>query len=289
LAFESSGMTSHHRFSSPSRGDGGDDGTLWHVRAGLHGVRRVEHLMGMVISVDVRDDQPAQLLNECLDSVFRWLTWVDDTFSTYKPESEISRVGAGVLAVADCCDEVGVVLERCEQLRVETGGYFDAHASGRLDPSGLVKGWAVDRAAAVVAAAGVRNYSINAGGDVLVSGAPEPGRRWQVGIAHPLVGDALCALVALNDGAVATSGIAERGAHVLEPHSGRAALDLASVTVIGDTLGTTDAYATAALAMGLEAPAWLERLRGYASLIVDSGGFLWQSANFAPFRVAVEA
>jgi FAD:protein FMN transferase len=262
------------------------------VLTGRPGARRVEHLMGTVISVDVRDDAPAEELTECIDSVFRWFEQVDATFSTYKPDSEISRLGAGTIALGDCSADVREILERCERLRVDTDGFFDARATAQLDPSALVKGWAVDRAVELLSASGARNLCVNAGGDVLVLGRPEPGRRWQVGISHPQVRDALCAVVAVEEGAVATSGVAERGAHVRDPHTGQAALDLASVTVIGQCLGNTDAYATAAMAMGLEAPAWLERLErdaGYASLVVDAGGFVWRSGNFGSFEVPIEA
>jgi FAD:protein FMN transferase len=98
-----------------------------------------------------------------------------------------------------------------------------------------------------------------------------------MGIAHPHVAGALTAVVAIDDGAIATSGTAERGPHVIEPHTGHPALDLASVTVIGDDLTLADAYATAALAMGLDAPAWLARLPGYESYVVDAGGKCWRS------------
>jgi thiamine biosynthesis lipoprotein len=106
------------------------------------------------------------------------------------------------------------------------------------------------------------------------------GRRWRIGIAHPQVADALTAVVAIEDGAVATSGTAERGPHVIDPHTGQPALELASVTVVGKDLGVADAYATAALAMGLGAPSWLDRLGGYESYVVDAGGNAWWSRGF---------
>ena len=134
--------------------------------------------------------------------------------------------------------------------------------------------------------AGVANLCINAGGDIVARGRPAPHRRWRFGIAHPHVGDALCAVVELGDAAMATSGTAERGAHVTDPHTGRAALDLASVTVIGADLGTVDAYATAALAMGFDAPAWLSTLEGYEAYVVDAGAFAWETPGFSRYRTA---
>jgi thiamine biosynthesis lipoprotein len=242
--------------------------------------------MGMPIGIDVRDHLDQSTIDEAIEAAYRWLHWVDATFSTYKDDSEISRLGRGELTLEACAPEVREVLERCEELRRETGGYFDVRATfdGQLDPSGLVKGWSVDRASAILSSAGSSVHCINAGGDVRTRGAPRPGDLWHVGIAHPHQHDALTTVVAVGDGAVATSGISERGMHVFDPHSGRAALDLASVTVIGAELATTDAYATAALAMGLDAPAWLARLDGYAALVIDAGGYQWASDGWDDYR-----
>jgi thiamine biosynthesis lipoprotein len=240
--------------------------------------------MGMPISIDIRDSSlsPADLdaaIERCVD----WFHWVDEVFSTYKPESPISRLERGELDLADCPPEVSQVLARCEELRVSTGGYFDARAGGTLDPSGLVKGWAVERASARLAEAGSSRHCINAAGDVTVVGGAEPGRPWRVGVAHPLVARALCTVVAITDGAVATSGTSERGFHVLVPQTGRPATALSSVTVIGPHLGDADAYATAALAMGLDAPAWLEALPDHEAYVVDATGHMWTSSAFEDY------
>jgi thiamine biosynthesis lipoprotein len=245
--------------------------------------------MGMPISIDIRDAalSPARLdaaVAACVD----WLHWVDETFSTYQPESEISRLGRAELDLADCSPEVRWVLARCDQLREATGGYFDAMAGGSLDPSGLVKGWAVERASALLTEAGSGRHCINAAGDVALVGGAEPGRPWRVGIAHPLVARSLCAVVAMTDGAVATSGIAERGLHVFDPHTGRPATALASVTVVGPRLADADAYATAALAMGLDGPRWLEGLPGHEAYLVDASGHFWATSGFGHYQVRVE-
>ena len=244
----------------------------------------VEHVMGMAVSIDLRRDIDEEPL---IDAVVEWLHWVDETFSTYKPDSAISRLARGELDLDLAPREVLDVLDRCEELRVVTEGYFDARACGRLDPSGFVKGWAVDAASEILLRAGAADHCVNAGGDMRMRGEPEPGRLWQVGIAHPLVRDALCAVLSVGDGAVATSGTAERGAHVFDPDTGRAALDLASVTVLGPDLATADAYATGALARGLSAPGWLSGLDGYEALVVDAGGHIWRTAGLASVLSAV--
>jgi thiamine biosynthesis lipoprotein len=170
--------------------------------------------------------------------VFAWLRWVDATFSTYRADSEISRLDRGERFEPHPL--VREVLARCEELRVETDGWFDARAGGRLDPSGYVKGWAVERAAAF----GRGRFLIDAGGDVVLRG------EWRVGIRHPYEHDRLAAAITVSDCAVATSGAYERGAHILDPRTGRPASGLASVTVVDRDLGTADAYATAAFAAG---------------------------------------
>jgi thiamine biosynthesis lipoprotein len=193
----------------------------------------------------------------------------------------VTRLARGELAPERAPLALRYVLGRCEFIKHLTGGYFDVYANGALDPSALVKGWSVDVASALLGAAGVPNHAINAGGDIRVCGRPDAG-PWRVGIAHPLIGDALCGVVELSaeNPAIATSGTAERGAHVTNPHTGRAALDLASVTVVGRDLADADAFATAALAMGFDAPKWLDDLDGYAGLCVDASGCARATADF---------
>src|SRR5947209_4416881 len=144
------------------------------------GLQRIEHIMGMPISIDIRD---SGVDGTCLDRAFDWFREVDERFSTYRAASEISRLNQGRLRVEDAHKDVQFVLQRCEELRGESGGYFDIRAAGlpdeiaqrysvqtagAIDPSGFVKGWSVDRAAEILETAGARNFAINAGGDALV-------------------------------------------------------------------------------------------------------------------------
>jgi thiamine biosynthesis lipoprotein len=244
-----------------------------------HDLFRVEHIMGMPILIDVRepDVDPA-----ALDRAFDWLRFVDATFSTYKADSEISRLNRGELALQDAHPDVREVLARCEALREETGGYFDiraphldraeaataAPAAQALDPSGLVKGWSAVRAAEILDAAGARNYCINAGGDIIARGRPFPDPYWRFGIQHPLLRDRLAVVVEVRDQAIATSGAYERGNHIVDPHTGRPPDDVLSVTIIGPDLAVADAYATAAYAMGKAGPAWTARLDGYEAMTI---------------------
>src|SRR3954466_735663 len=216
--------------------------------------------MGMPVAVEVRE---GELAAGALDRVFAWLRFVDATFSPYKPESEVCRIDRGELAPSEAPPLVREVLARCERLRALTGGYFDARARGPLDPSGVVKGWSVDRAGEMLAATGGRRFCMDAGGDVLVRGGP-----WRVGVRHPHRPDRLAAVLSLTDAAVATSGAYERGEHILDPLTGRPARGALSVTVLGRRLGTVDAYATAAYAMGEHGPAWTAGLRGCGAMTI---------------------
>ncbi len=239
--------------------------------------RRVEPCMGTVFSIDVRG--PA-IDPEEVEEVVRWLHWVDSTFSTYQPDSQISRLGRGELTVADCAPEVGEIMDRCERLRDDTDGYFSAYPHGALDPSGVVKGWAIEQASDRLRRAGSANHCVNGGGDVQCAGDAAPGQPWRVGIAHPLRPGDLAAVVAGTDLAVATSGTAERGAHVIDPHTSRAPEVLASLTLVGRYLSDVDAFATAAFAMGPAARNWVERTPGIEGFAVALDGATWCTPGF---------
>jgi thiamine biosynthesis lipoprotein len=210
--------------------------------------------------------------------VFAWLRWVDATFSTYRADSEIARLDRGELD--DPHPAVREVLARCEELRVETGGYFDARAGGRLDPSGYVKGWAVQRAASF----GRGRFLIDAGGDVVLRGGP-----WRVGIRHPRRRRKVAAVIEVSDAAVATSGAYERGAHIVDPIGRRPADGALSVTIVGPQLAAADAYATAAFAMGRAGPRWTAGLDGHAAMTILRGDRVLSTPGFVALRTGAYA
>jgi FAD:protein FMN transferase len=241
--------------------------------------------MGTVVSFDVRVDDPQQLpaLRAAIDECVTWLHRVDAVYSTYREDSQISRLGRREVQLADCDPDVAEVLDLCAQVHAESRGYFAVSIDGRLDPTGLVKGWAIERASDILWAAGSVRHYVNGGGDVQVVGDAEPGRPWHVAIAHPAHPGAFAGIVSLRDAALATSGTAERGAHVVDPFTGRPASALASVTVVGPTLTRVDAYATAALAMGHGAREWLESLDGYEGFAVAADGTGWWTSGYPEF------
>ena len=219
------------------------------------------------------------------------LRWADEVFSTWKPESPVSRLRRGEIAPGDAPPEVAEVLELCRRARDASDGWFDPWAMpGGVDPTGLVKGWAAQRALAEIERAGVPGAMINAGGDVAVFGRPAPGQPWRIGIQHPLATDRILLTVDLaGAGAVATSGSYARGSHLLDPRTGRAVSALLSATVIGHDLGFADALATGLYASGGELLARISLLAGYHGFIVDGRGRIRASRGFPMVLHGVEA
>ncbi|MFC7893820.1 FAD:protein FMN transferase [Streptomyces sp. NPDC057381] len=232
--------------------------------------------MGTVFSFDVRGGEPTAV-RAALDDAVAELRRADEVFSTYREGSEVSRLARGELTVDACVPEVAEVLELAAEAERVSDGWFSPSYRGRLDPTGIVKGWAVERAARRVAAAGAVGVSVNGGGDVQLLGTPGAGRPWRVGVSDPLRPGGLAAVVSAAGAAelaVATSGTAERGTHIVDPRTGRPAVtDLVSVTVVAARLTWADCWATAAFAMGArEGLRWLESLDGVEGLLVAAGG-----------------
>jgi thiamine biosynthesis lipoprotein len=180
---------------------------------------------------------------------------VDNLFSTYKESSFISRLRRGEIEIGQCPGDVQEVWAACQQAKYLTGGAFDPWAvSGGFDPSGYVKGWAADRVAQILVQAGCAHIQVNAAGDVtlrggnlLDNGEVEP---WKVGVVNPDNRQEVLRIFEIYDGAIATSGTYERGAHITDPHTGTIAIGARSATVIGPDGGLTDAMATALMVTG---------------------------------------
>lgn len=224
-------------------------------------------LMGMPISVEVIDLNATQ---QDLDDVFDYFDYVDEAFSTYKASSEISRLNRGEVAQDECSDDVRTVLALAEQTRRATDGYFDIWRDGAIDPSGIVKGWAVQNAADLLAERGFRDFYVDAGGDVQVSGTRQ-GNPWRVGIRNPFDRREIVKVLALTDCGVATSGTAVRGQHIYNPHKpGEPIHDVVSLTVVGPNVYEADRFATAAFAMGPAGVQFIQRLPGFEGYLIDA-------------------
>jgi thiamine biosynthesis lipoprotein len=217
----------------------------------------VERVMGTVVSFELRGsgDHDGAVRDACAA-----LHAVDRRFSTYRADSDVSRLRRGEPArSADLLE----VIAACEALSAASLGAFDAHLAAGFDPSAYVKGWSVDRVGAILREHGCDEWSVNAGGDVLVSSPDRATAPWRIGVQHPFDRDALGMVLQAHDLAVATSGRYERGDHIEDRRTGSSATAVASVTVCGPELGLADAFATAAFVLGADGPAWMAGLDGY--------------------------
>src|ERR1700674_2832653 len=113
--------------------------------------------MGMPITVEVVGATDSEIAGQ----VFDYFETVDRRFSTYRSDSEIEAINQARLALTDCSDEMREVLTLAEQTKRETAGFFDIRkADGTLDPSGIVKGWAIRNASAILTQSGARDFYV---------------------------------------------------------------------------------------------------------------------------------
>lgn len=242
----------------------------------------VASVMGTTVTIDVRD---AEIPLAVLDAAVERLRALEARFTTYRDDSEIKRIERGALEVAHAHPDVREVLDACSVLRVESHGAFDAWREGRLDPSGYVKGWAAERAADVLRAAGAKRFALNLGGDVVLAGMPTA-PAWRVGVRLPTDPRQMALVLGVRDGAVATSGSYERGQHVVDARTGRSATSWRSITILAPDLATADAVATAALAMGAEGPAWAARRPGCEVAAIGDDNRLWTTPGLERARLS---
>jgi len=240
--------------------------------------RHVVQLMGMPVSVALRGRHADDLTGQqAWEQSVAELREVDRVFSTYRDDSVIARLSRGAIDLTDCPSEVHEVLAIAEHARIESGGAFDVRRAGpdgssSLDPSGVVKGWAVQRASAHLVALDDTDVCLSAGGDMVCHVADDVRPPWRIGIEDPRDAQQLIATVEVRRGAVATSGAAHRGEHIADARTGRAPEAVASVTVVHDDLTWADIDATAAYAMGTDALTWLRGRPGRRGVVVWRDG-----------------
>ena len=240
--------------------------------------RMVEQVMGLPVSVDIRDSGAE--VDDAVRAGFAWLHEVDARFSPFRPDSEACRFDRGELGPDALSPDLLDVLELSQEYERRSGGAFRARIGARgLDLCGVVKGWAIQRFSERLRTAGAANFCLNAGGDVVTSGQPEPQRHWQVGIRHPELADRMCAVLAVENAAIATSGSYERGEHIVDARTGLPARGLASLTVVAADLTTADITATAAFALGRDGVAWAAAQPGCLVLAVTDDGQVLRSAG----------
>ena len=221
----------------------------------------------MPIVVEVVDEE---VTSKDLEEVFRYFTFVDEKFSTYKDMSEVMRLNRGELKESEISLELKEVLNLSEETQLITKGYFNVRRSdGSLDPSGLVKGWAIKKAAQILEGLGYKNFYIEAGGDIEVKGNNAEGKKWSVGIRNPFKKNEIVKVVYLDGGGIATSGTYEKGQHIYNPHKEGELEEILSLSVIGKDVYEADRFATAAFAMGRAGIYFIESLEGLEGYMID--------------------
>ena len=247
-------------------------------------MRDTRLIMGMPITVEIIDDAPIRLMND----VYDFFIGIDSRFSPYKSDSELSEYNRGDIATAGLSAEMLEVLALADRTRTETNGYFDLRRpDGLLDPSGIVKGWAVRKAARMIQAFGVQNFYVDAGGDIQTGGKNGNGGDWIVGIRNPFSEHEIVKAVRVRECGIATSGTYARGQHIYNPYMPKEKIgDIVSLTIIGPDVLEADRFATAAFAMGKEGIHFIEELRGIEGYIINSSGVATQTSGFGEFVVS---
>lgn len=242
-------------------------------------------IMGMPITVEIVDQRAS---SEIFDKVFEYFHHVDEKFSTYKSDSEISQINRGEIGSAQFSPEMKEVLALSEQTKRETNGYFDIKKpDGAFDPSGLVKGWAIYNAAKIILKENFRNFYVDAGGDIQASGKNLSGKPWSVGIKNPFNQNEIVKVVYLQNEGIATSGTYIRGQHIYNPHKkGQNIDEIASMTVIGPNVYEADRFATTAFAQGRAGIRFIENLPGFEGYMIDKEGIGMETSGFEKYTHA---
>ena len=242
-------------------------------------MKQTRLLMGMPITVEIVD---AAVTPAAFDDVYAYFTYVDNTFSPFKEDSEVSRINRGDLRLADACNDMQIIMQLAEETKADTNGFFDVWHNGTFNPSGIVKGWAIDEAANLLYGQGFRNFYVDAGGDMQIYGHNELGLPWHVGIRNPFNRKQVVKSVSLSDRGIATSGLYIRGRHIYNPFNDDDPLEeIASITVIGEDVIEADRLATAAFVMGRECIYFIESMPNVEGYMIDSHGQATQTSGFA--------
>jgi len=190
-------------------------------------------------------------LNVGLAELTEYVKLIDREFSTYKSDSQVSQIRRGELKIEDSSAQMQEVWQLCLVARDLTDGSFDPWCvKGGYDPSGYVKGWAADGCIRILQHHGAENIQVNAAGDLSLAGGFEDGKPWSIGVRSPENRFEVLKVFEIFEGAIATSGTYEIGAHIKDPHTGLIAIGARSATVIGPDGGLADALATALVVTG---------------------------------------
>lgn len=249
-----------------------------------------EECMGTVFTFRGLTDLSVEAQSEAILQATNTLHKADAIFSLYKPDSPLSRLARGETSVAQCPAVVEQVWELCEQWNKTTDGWFSAFtAEHTFDPSGLVKTWAAQYAADKLIEAGITDFTLNAGGDILISDSQTREDFWRIAIGKPVsiasAGAGALTVLDLKETqyrAVATSGSAERGEHIWNPKGSKIQKDVVQVSVIAQNLVEADVWATAAFAEGIGSLKRINKQSNLEALFVMADGSLQGTDGLIP-------
>lgn len=236
--------------------------------------------MGMTITVEIVDTTVTQ---KDIDNIFDWFISVDQKFSTYKTDSEISKINRGEIQPEQYSKEMKEVFILAEATKQESHGYFDIVHNNSIDPSGIVKGWAIQKAANMLEQKGYNNFYVDAGGDIQVKGNNAKGETWTIGIKNPFNQKEIVKVIHLSNSAIATSGTYIRGKHIYNPLKNAVIEDIVSMSVIGEHIVDADRFATAAFAMGKKGIQFIEELPGFEGYMIDTKGIATFTSGFETY------
>jgi FAD:protein FMN transferase len=244
--------------------------------------KQTRDLMGMTITVETADDFAKE---SDIDMVFVYFENIEKRFSVFKDDSEITLINKGKIKQSQYSEEMKTVFALAEKTKKETSGYFDIVApDGKYNPSGLVKGWAIYNASLLLLEKGLKNFYIEAGGDIQAYGINGQGTKWSVGIQNPFDTSQIVKVIRLKDMGVATSGSYRRGQHIYDPHNANESLsEIVSISVIGPNVYEADRFATAAFAMGAQGINFIENLKGFEGYMINKDGMAIQTSDFVRY------
>ena len=239
--------------------------------------------MGMPITLEIVD---TGVLMSDLDNIFKYFISVDNQFSTYKKTSEISKINEGKINEAQYSKEMKEIFKLAEKTRLESNNFFNIKKSdGSYDPSGIVKGWAIQNANNLLKENGFNNFCLDVGGDITTSGVSDTSEPWKIGIRNPFKTDEIIKVIENNNSeGIATSGTYIRGEHIYNPNNHYSPPpDIVSLTVIGPNVYEADRFATAAFAMGRDGIYFIEQLQGFEGYMIDSSGIATMTNGFEKY------
>ena len=238
--------------------------------------KQIRLIMNMPVTIELSNKQISKYANRDMEKVFDYFRSINAKYSPFKENSEVGKLNRG----EKVSKEMAEILEMAEELKEQTGGYFDIKKpDGKIDPSGIVKGWAIKNAADILRHLGYKRFHVDAGGDAEIVG-----RNWKWGIRNPFNVTEIVKVLKLNNCGIATSGTYERGQHIYDPVAKKAGItDIISMTVIGPNVFEADKFSTPAFAMGRAGIEFIEKQKDLEGYVIDKRGIATMTTGFGRY------